>query len=650
MDRRKTFFSWGVLFVLALATACTNCTFSKEERGGFEERQIDIADYGLFDLGVTDFNNDNLLDIFTVNHSGGQSLLLNKGAGSFEDIFGVMKMDQDRSFPGLVVTAAAPPMAQPGLYVYWNGPDIVVRTYGRGQNEAVSGQIDVLSPIEITEKKNVDVAVEAKALPSGATHSTINFSVLGEGYFFFRPVIHALPIQFHLAGEIPVNRVYVGHHLISPASSEFSIFMRDRHGMAWIDLNDDDRMDVFITRGGLRGTMASVPLKFWDELFVSSHAVMEDVGQIRGLEKDGCAGRQAAWVDYNSDERMDIYVDCGREIHEGVFPNKLFQQTADGQFVDVAPQVGLDLKSDGTFLWLDTDLDGDMDLFWSDEQGFALYVNESGRFVAAPIAVDFRCGRSEKISMADIDNDGDSDIFSASSKGNVLFVNTQGTLSAVDPSVRGLPQKSETANWVDYDNDGWVDLHAVPGGLYRQAKNNSFASTAIMDVEQGRLSPFKLNGSRVAWFDADNNGTRDLIQSNQFVMKRTMLAKLISKMTGAVERFGKLSYFWETRFFLNKNTSNHWLALQLVGPPWNRQAIGARTTLVMPEGKQMQQVGWVEGSHYSQGHYRLYFGLGENSKTPNIIVNWPDGQSIEIKDPAIDQLHTVQWRRTDGNR
>ena len=629
------------LLVLGATLALAACGLQRRNNNRFEERPITLFDYGLFDLGVTDVNTDDRLDVFTVNHSGRQSVLLNNGAGRFEEIFPSMKMDQDQTFPGMAVAAVEPLLDQPGLYVYWSGPDIVVRTVGPDPSQPVAGQITLLSPIDITEKKNFTAVVSTQALASGATQSTIAFNGQGPGHFAFRPYIHALPIRFQVETGMLPKAVYVGLNRISPDALDFAITMRDRHGMAWVDLNHDNRMDVFITRGGLRGTMSTIPMDFWDELFVSSPTVMEEVGGLKGLVKDGCPGRQAAWVDYNADSRLDIYVTCGREKNEGVFPNKLFQQTPQGHFADVAAQVGLDLQSDGTFLWVDADLDGDMDLFWSDEAGFSLYRNEPENFIAVRIEAGFRHGRSDKISMADYDNDGDMDLFSASSDGNALLVNTKGTFSAVDPSTVGLPGTSHTANWVDVDNDGWMDLHAIPGGVFKQTPKGTFVAASTLDVKHGRFSPYRLAGARAAWFDADGNGTRDLLVANEYVMKNTKWAQWAARITGGEERFGKMRYFWESRLFLNKSVANHWLQVQLVGPPSNRQAIGARVSVATPRGESMQQVGGAEGSHYSQGHYRLYFGLGDHPNASKITVTWPDGQTTEIHDPAGDRLLTI---------
>lgn len=630
-------------FIFLVIFACTFCSPVKEQDGRFKIQPFEIADYGLFDLGVTDMNNDDRLDVFTANYSALQSMLLNNGSGTFTDVYTPWKMDQDHHFTGLAVMPEEPALELPGIYINWVGPKLLVRMHKLNRNIPASGRIEVLSPVEITDKKNFDVVVSAKELPSKATHSIIEFSGKGEGYFSFTPYIHALPIEFHFAAGLAVEKIHLGPRRISPDSQDFAINMRDRHGMAWADVNNDNRMDLFITRGGLRGTMGNVPLAFWDELFIGTSTGMEDVGKTLGLAKNGCPGRQTAWIDYNSDNRLDLYVVCGKG--EESHPNMLFQQTKDGHFEDVAKQIGLNFSSNGSFLWMDADQDGDMDLFYSDSQGFSLYSNESGTFSATPLESNGRHKKGNKLTMGDYDNDGDLDVFSSSGKGNVLFINESGTFTDVAPLSLGLPEKSLTANWVDYDNDGFLDLHTVPDGIFKQIQKGKFISLSQLNIKTGgKLSFSYLTDARSAWFDVDNNGTRDLLLASKFSKKKRLWEDWFLKLTGMDKRFGGLDYYWKVVFFDNQNTDNHWLQVQLTGFPGNLQAIGAGVTLLTVDGKQFQQVGCAEGSHYSQGHYRLYFGLGQNSEPLSLRVDWPDGKSTEIDRPAVDRLLQIAWR------
>jgi hypothetical protein len=632
------------LFVLIVLVICASCSPTKVEKGTFKAQAFKIADYGLFDLGVADINNDGLLDIFTSNYSATQSIMLNDGTGAFTDVYTVWKMDQDHHFPGLAILPEEPPTIAPGFYINWVGPDVFVRFHQIAPGISVRGRIEVLTSVEIMNKQNLTVAVSEKEISPEVIQSTIEFSGSGEGYFSFRPYNHALPFHFQFDEKVPASTIFLGLDRISPDSRDFTFQLRDRHGMAWADINNDERMDVFITRGGEKDIMGKLPLAFWDELFIGTDGCMEDIGQTAGLAKKGCPGRQAAWVDFNRDNLLDIYVVCGRGDRS--HPNMLFQQTSEGRFEDVAKKVGLDIQTNGSFVWMDVDQDGDMDLFWADSRGFFVYKNENGTFLPTQIETHGLQGRSAKLTVQDYDNDGDLDVFSASSLGNILFVNTDGKFSAVFPPSVGLPEKSYTANWVDYDNDGLPDLHAVPNGLYRQKQGCRFVFTGQLEIQQNRLSPYQLVDARSSWFDVDNNGTRDLLVSTGWGEKQRKIFTLFFKMKGPDKRFGGLDSYWETTLFVNKTYENHWLQVQMNGPPGNRQAIGARVTLQTADGKQVQQVGNSEGSHYSQGHYRLYYGLGKNADPVSLHVDWPDGKATEIVHPLVDRLLKIVWQES----
>ncbi|MEM9400826.1 MAG: CRTAC1 family protein, partial [Verrucomicrobiota bacterium] len=283
----------------------------------------------------------------------------------------------------------------------------------------------------------------------------------------------------------------------------------------------------------------------------------------------------------------------------------------------------------GPFVWLDADNDGDMDLFWQNEQEFWLYVNQAGYFEPRSIGLN-SANKIGKLSISDYDSDGDIDVFAASMYGNVLFVNEGGTYSLGDPEQLGLPSKSLTASWVDYDNDGFVDLYAAPYGLYRQSPNHSFHTTGLLKDNPSKL----LAEVRPTWFDVNNDGALDLISATRHHVHR--LAKLL-RLPGSSSRRN-----WTLTLYQSSRVLNHWLEVNLVGTKGNHQAIGAKVIVETPDGhKQMQQIGQAEGSLYSQGHYRLYFGLGKNTQINSLKVVWPDGYSQEIQEPENDQLLVI---------
>ena len=225
--------------------------------------------------------------------------------------------------------------------------------------------------------------------------------------------------------------------------------------MAWADFNGDGLLDVYITRGGLKGNMGRFPKMFSDELMCNRGNSFENCITSSGIRKNNNRGRAAEWIDHNADGLLDVFI--GNEIT----PNQLFEQRSDGSFSDVASELGLDVADSGPFVWLDVDNDGDMDLLITKSSNISLYVNQSGSFKERSVGPG---GWGGQFTVSDYDLDGDLDVFRASPQANLLLVNDKGTFDVVKPTSLGLPAKGVAAAFVDYDNDGLPDLHVVPGG------------------------------------------------------------------------------------------------------------------------------------------------------------------------------------------
>jgi len=607
----------------------------------FEDIPINISHYGLFDLGVVDVNQDSKLDLFTSNHSGKQSVLVNQGVNKFDDVFSDLKLDQDQSFPGLTVLPDGPSMRKAGLYIYWQGPSIFVHAYKIDSLGAVTGKIEIKSPIKIEQKNNIKTTVKQEVVEKGVTSSTIEFDIKGDGHFSFKPHIHALPVRFNFENSLAPESIFVGSQTISPSTSDFNINMKDRHGLAWVDFNDDGFSDVYITRGGLRGWMGRMPEDYWDEFFISNDKKFDEIGKKIGFIKDGCSGREVEWIDYNLDNKLDLYVVCGKSREYQ--PNKLFEQMADGHFKDVAEQVGLNISSEGSFVWLDVDLDNDLDFFWVESAGFYLYENQDGKFVAHRLGSTPAGHYSKNLTVADFDADGDFDVFSVSPDGNFLCVNVNGQYVLANPVAWGLPEKSVAANWLDYNNDGLKDLHTIPDGLYLQSELGKFEQTSKFSFKENKYSYSKLKDALASWFDMDNDGKRDLMLALNFSIGKEWWANKIAKIHGASDKQEGLKSYWQTSLMRSAiSNSNHWLQIDLNGLAGNRPGIGSLVTVSTNDFSQTQQVGVSEGSRYSQGHYRLYYGLGDFSQPVTVRIKWSDGYAQELKNIKSNQLLLVK--------
>jgi hypothetical protein len=605
-----------------------------------------------FDLGIVDANGDDLLDIYTTNHHFRQALLLADGHGGYRDVLSEWGLDQSHEFPLAELTFTAPVFDRPGLYIYWFGTQIVLRA--RSIDDAVHwrGSLQVNDPVEII--KNDGFRIQKQDQVSAVSETTIDFSPAKDGQLRMRPGGQGLPITFRLDDAIPLENVYVGLGKVSPVTRVFSLAMRDRHAMAWADYNNDGWLDIFINRGALGGTLRAhseeLEMQLNDELLVSSgEASFSDIATISGIKKRGCSGRHARWLDFNHDGLLDLFINCyDRGNVAGDYPKQLYQQDIQGKLHNVAMETGLGMPGEqiGSFAWIDVDNDADVDLVTFQDEGFFLYRNNGDKFSQESI---YRRGLGDaerightignewfydgKVSVSDYDADGDLDLFSASKRGNVLLVNNAGTFSPVIPASIGLPDSSITANWVDYDNDGLPDLHFLPQGLFRQREDHNFESARLLEFPAEQYKAAVAN-----WYDMDNDGRLDLLMA--------LSENPAFRHWWEFSREPRHRITWVLKAYRNTGAVNHWLQVKLVGQEGNRQAIGARVTVVTPDGRQVQEVGSTDGAFFSQGHYRLYFGLGNNTRANALHIQWSDGEQQEFHDVSGDRLLTIDRTNT----
>ena len=123
----------------------------------------------------------------------------------------------------------------------------------------------------------------------------------------------------------------------------------------WGDYDNDGWLDLYLTAGPyLNGNGG----RHW--LFHSNYdGTFTDVGATAGLSSPVTVGGGAAWVDYDNDGYLDLYV---TNWH---FNPYLYHNNGNGTFTNVALGSGLETPFDyqgGAAVWGDMNLDGRMDL------------------------------------------------------------------------------------------------------------------------------------------------------------------------------------------------------------------------------------------------------------------------------------------------
>jgi hypothetical protein len=588
----------------------------------FESRDLVISDYHLDDHGVADVDGDGTLDIFTTNHNGQQFLSFGNGDGTFTAVdvesLGIV---QSPAIPGLPDSNWKPDMSEEGFYIYTRRGSIFLKRVGLADFGKISGSLFHSSTREI-RAFNFYYEGVCDGDPIYRCHTDFENSRKGVMWFGFS--IYQNPKHISLDPTIPLDKIFIGTHRINPDSHEIRLRLMDRHGMAWSDLNGDGQLDAYINSGGSHGLLEQIQDKHPDidynnELFCSDEGFFNPCIEGSGLFKIDDRGRGSAWVDFNRDGLLDLFVGN----HETV--NRLYKQRPDGTFVDRAPAFGLDIVDSGPFVWFDVDNDRDSDLLIVDKPNIVLFRRIPGgynREEIGPYRGSYTTWGYGKVSLFDLDGDKYLDALFAGATGSSVVLNDKGNLSTFPAEDIGLPDKSFALDFVDIDNDGEVEVHVVSR---RCDEDGIFVLNGAMNFERsGLLSDLRgdyCKTTRSFWFDADNNGFRDL---------------LISQTTDAESQ-----RLWQTRLLSNEGNANHWLQVELRGPAGNSEAIGARV-LVSGGGKQhVRQVGQFEGSRYSQGHYRMYFGLGSTANITRLKVFWPDGSNTLMFDVKPDRLITI---------
>jgi ASPIC and UnbV/FG-GAP-like repeat len=604
--------------------------------------------YLLFDMGVADIDGDDRLDIFTANHDAAQLLLRNDGTGGFgTSAFSTLGLDQSSEFPGLEVDRRRPPLQAPGLHVYFTRSQFVIGAVAgdagvlRGRLESpVAGALRARGAIEVVRNRTRSVTPEL----------ALSFEARGNGQLEIERISSGgLPVTLALDPSVDLDRVYVGARGVQPRDHRFVLALRDRHGLAWADYNGDGDVDLFVSRGGANGQIEQEALDIHDELLSKDGARFVERTDQQMPTLRGCSGRQAAWVDVDADGLLDLYRVCGRANQASPAPNQLYRQHRDGSFEEVAAAFGLAFPGPGSFAWVDVDADEDLDLLWATDYEFRLYRNTSRSFVGSRIGAAPSGSWPKKLALADFDADGDFDAFSASPDGNTLLVNEGGTYHDLDPARIGLPDRSWTAGWVDFDADGMLDFHAVPDGVYRQRPDGNFVETGLLKGHGFRDSV----RAHASWLDVEDDGDLDVVIASIGCLppgycrpEQAARAYLQRHLPGLVRRLGIDPYraeTWTLRLYRARANPHHWLHVDLLGPVGNRPAIGARVSVVQGDRRQTAQVGQFDGSLFSQGNYRLFFGLGSTAGIDRLEIRWPDGRIQVLEHPPGDRQLVLRY-------
>jgi len=317
-------------------------------------------------------------------------------------------------------------------------------------------------------------------------------------------------------------------------------------GLATLDYDDDGLIDVYLLNGSpLKGAELDTPptnrlyrnLGDWKFADVTQAAGVGDLGYGLGVTV----------ADYDQDGYPDLYV-------SNFGPNVLFRNNGDGTFADVTGASGVGgqptSKVGAGTCFLDTDADGDLDLFVANYlhftydqhvprtfRGYPIYRGpESYRPLSSTLYLNRGDGAFRDVTKAsglespawgmgmvcaDFDDDGDTDIFVADdSMSNYLWENDgtgrfreSGLVAGIGYNFRGEAHGNMGVDCGDYDNDGRLDFFVTSYQTQLTALFKNFGHGFFQDVTLSTRAGAG-TGPNVTWgsgfVDFDNDGLRDI--------------------------------------------------------------------------------------------------------------------------------------------
>lgn len=322
----------------------------------------------------------------------------------------------------------------------------------------------------------------------------------------------------------------------------------------------------------------------------------------------------AAWGDYNNDGLVDLYVTNSA----GIKRNFLYRNLGANTFTKVVTGTPVtDAFASRCVNWTDMDLDGDVDLFVTNEnsQKENVYRNDgAGVFVkltAGALLND--AGNTNSGSWADFDNDGDLDVFLANDQGyNGLFRNDGNfnfTKLIADTTAKD-ESRSFSSSWSDVDNDGDLDLFVTNSFGTTTRLTNFFylnnGNSTFSRISHTALTADSAWSYGCAFGDYDNDGFEDL-------------AVATCRFNGVDD---------PDLLYHNDGNANHWITIKLTGTISNHTAIGTKirlkTTISGNPVWQLREIS-AQSAYCSQNDMRAHFGLGNATTIDSIKVEWPSG-------------------------
>ena len=368
-------------------------------------------------------------------------------------------------------------------------------------------------------------------------------------------------------------------------------------------------------RSGISATFLDADLDGWLDLFVANYLVFDPTIKVPLGSKQPYPGPLAYDPEFNV----------------------LYRNRGDGTFEDISEVSGIRVPGHRAMSVtpLDYDLDGDPDLYVSNDGTANLLLRNDGKARFQEVALETGVGfngfgkadGSMGACVGDADGDTLPDLLVTRFGNASLYLNSElGFFEDRIESSGILKVSSQFTGWggsfLDFDNDGDLDIfiangdpHFMLGMPALLLANTGKARFEDASPRAGDFFRRKINARGSGVWDYDSDGWPDLV----------------------------INSLGEPAVLLHNEAAdtNHFLTLRLEGTQGNRDGFGA-VIRVEADGRTWQAEARCPTSYLFQSDPRLHFGLGRSATVDRIHIRWPAGTTQELTNVVADQFLTLR--------